>query len=182
MKRLVVLLVLSLLPACIKAPDLVIVDHATALEQQAGGNYRRLQSELDQAAVVPRPAPFTHAEIAGSGASTEPLAIGDESRRSGSDEGKVDALLQRRCLGEANDGTLVETTSTCGGRIDAAQVVRLVERSNRDRWQVWRYLQSQRPKATLDEVRRAWRAVHLEGVVCGGQVQRADGGWEAKRC
>ncbi|HEY7956158.1 MAG TPA: DUF1318 domain-containing protein [Polyangia bacterium] len=167
---------------CIKAPDLVIVDRATALEEQAGGNYRQLERELDRAAVTPRPVPLTHAQIAESGAESEPLAIGDEQVRDGSDESAIDDLLARRCLGEANDGTLVETKTSCGGHVNPASLGRLVERANRDRWQVWRYLQSERPKASLDEVRQAWRAVHLKGVVCGGQVQRADGGWEAKKC
>ena len=58
----------------------------------------------------------------------------------------------------------------------------LVERANRDRLQIWEWLKAQRPQRTLDEVRRAWREVHLRGVVCGGQVQAGDGSWTAKKC
>jgi hypothetical protein len=31
-------------------------------------------------------------------------------------------------------------------------------------------------------VRQAWRAMHVYGVICGGQLQRDDGTWEAKKC
>lgn len=168
------------LGGCIKAPDLVIVDRATALERQAGGSYRQLQADLDRAAVAPWPVPLTRAQIEASGASTEPLALSDEPDHS--DDAQVDDLLQRRCIGEANDGTLVETRASCGGRVDETEVIGLLERANRERWQVWRYLQARQPKASLSEVRRVWRGVHLQAVVCGAEVQRPDGGWEAKKC
>ena len=35
---------------------------------------------------------------------------------------------------------------------------------------------------SLEQVRQAWRAAHLEGVPCGGWIQRDDGTWEAKKC
>jgi hypothetical protein len=94
---------------------------------------------------------------------------------------RLDALLERRCAGEAKDGTVVARPETCTGAYDAAQVTRLLERANRDRFQVWRWLAEKRG-GNLPEAQRAWRAVHLESVVCGAPVERDDGTWEAKAC
>jgi hypothetical protein len=159
---------------CIKSPQLILVDRKTALEEQAAGSFRGLEDDLEQAGISPRPTPLT-----GSQAGTQVATVEEEAA---SDEERLDALLVRSCVGEATDGTLAVTTVRCTGTVDVARVTAMVERANRNRWQVWRYLQGRRPKASLDEVRRAWQKVHAEGVVCGGQVQRADGGWEAKKC
>lgn len=166
-------------PACIKTGNVVIVDRKTALEQQAAGSYRGLEDELARAGVTPGPAPLTRAELEASGAAGGERALTDDEIAS--DAATIDDLLVRRCIGEALDGTLVETAATCTGG-EPPRLARLVERTNRQRWQVWRWLQSKRPGASLDDVRRAWREVHLRGVVCAGQVQRADGAWETKKC
>jgi hypothetical protein len=178
MKRLCVCV--YLLAGCVKAPDIILVDRKTALEQQAAGSFTGLEDELEQAGVSPRPTPFTHGQLAASGAAGATRALDEDEAQA--DPVRVDALLTRRCVGEARDGTLVETSSTCTGTLDVAALTRLIERTNRSRLQVWRYLQSKRPHASLDDVRRAWREAHLQSVVCGGQVQRDDGGWEAKKC
>jgi hypothetical protein len=60
----------------------------------------------------------------------------------------------------------------------------LIERTNAARQQLWRWMRTRapEPKRSLDDVRRAWRAEHARGVVCGGWLQRDDGGWEEKKC
>jgi len=58
----------------------------------------------------------------------------------------------------------------------------VLERENRGRWQIWTYLHRKRPNASLEEIRKVWREQHLKGVTCGGQIQRNDGAWEAKKC
>ena len=49
---------------CISAPDVIIVDRQTALEQQANGRFPSLQEELDHAAITSDPVPFTRAGLA----------------------------------------------------------------------------------------------------------------------
>jgi hypothetical protein len=176
-KRIVLLAVAA--SGCIKAPDLVLVDRKTALEQQAAGSFRGLSDDLEQAGLSPRPARLTHAQIDPGGAdSAHALDEGEAD----SDTALIDELLLQRCIGEAREGTLSETPSSCTGTVDVARMTRTLERTNRNRLQMWRYLQSRRPKASLDDVRRVWRETHLKAVVCGGQVQRDDGAWEPKKC
>ncbi len=74
------------------------------------------------------------------------------------------------------------TVDRCTGTIDVPQVNRLVERVNRQRRQLWTWLGKLEPRKSPAEIQSAWRAVHLAGVVCGGQVQKPDGTWEVKRC
>ena len=169
-------LALLLLPACIKAPDIVVIDRATALEREAAGDYPRLQRELERAGTHPRPSALTREQLESIGM---PRPVLEEE--SGSDAERIDALLKDRCLGEALDGTLVETRESCAVK-EVPHMNALVERANRDRLQIWEWLKAQRPQRTLEEVRRAWREVHLRGVVCGGQVQQGDGSWTAKKC
>jgi hypothetical protein len=111
---------------------------------------------------------------------------------------RTDALLIKRCLGEALDGTLVLTIDPCTGTLDVPSVDQLVERVNRNRRQLWRWLAAQtrgqgRDKGrdrgsdpgsekADDEVRAAWRKIHLVGLVCGGAYQVTGGGWEIKKC
>lgn len=169
---------------CVTAPDLVIVDRKTALEEQASGSFRGLEDELEQAGITPRPAPYTRAQLAEGGVTGTGLGgPGSEAAdQAAGDAAQIDQLLIRRCAGEALDGTLVETLVTCTGSADAARIGHLLERENRNRRQAWTYLATKRPRASPAEIRRAWREVHLRGVVCDGQVQRDDGSWEAKRC
>ena len=173
---------LSTLSSCIHAPDVVVIDRKTALEQLAAGSYHALEDELSAAAGTPRPEPLTRAEIEAAGASNALAA--DESDRT--DAAALDELLRRRCVGEALDGSIVVTAPSCQGRVDAAERNRLVERVNRDRFQIWRELQQRgMPKGQerdLAAVRRAWQRTHQRAVVCGGQIQRADSTWEDKKC
>jgi hypothetical protein len=168
-------------PGCIGAPAVVIVDRKTALEQQASGSFRGLEEDLEQAGLVPRPWPFTAAQLGAAGVRREGLEASDEDA-DGDDALRADALLVKRCLGEALDGALVLTLEPCTGTVDVPLVGRLIERVNRERRQLWRWLAGQVPGKTADEIRAAWRETHLAGLACGGQFQVAGGAWEVKRC
>jgi hypothetical protein len=179
--RLAPIALAALAAGCIRAPAVVIVDRKTALEQQASGSFRGLEEELEQAGLAPRPAPLTAAQLGAAGIRREGLEATDQDD-DGNDAGRTDTLLLKRCLGEALDGALVLTLDPCTGTVDVPQVGRLIERVNRERRQLWRWLAGQAPGKTDDEVRAAWREIHLAGLVCGGQLQVAGGAWEVKRC
>jgi hypothetical protein len=174
-EKLVVVVVLA--AGCIHAsPTIVVVDRATALERQAAGIFPDLERSLTETGIAPRPAPLTQAELSPHGdarSAVEPEDTGAADR--------IDALGRARCVGEALDGTLVETPTSCTLK-DVPRLTRLVDRANRERQQIWQTLALARPNRTAADVRRAWREVHLQAVACGAQVQRADGGWEAKKC
>lgn len=172
------LVIAALACGCIRAPDIVLVDRATALEQEAAGSFAPLEAELVAAGMAPRPTPFSKEQLEAVG--LEPRPLSDEAELADAD--RIDALLKKRCAGEALDGTLADTHDACGADEDVPALLALLDRANRDRAQIWRYLEARRPKAKPADVRRAWREVHLRAVVCGGQVQRADGSWEAKKC
>ena len=172
---------LALVAGCIRAPAVVIVDRRTAVEQQASGSFRGLEDELEQAGVTPRPAPLTAAQLGAAGVRREGLEASDQDD-DGNDAVRSDALLVKRCVGEALDGTLVLTIEPCTGTIDVPRVGRLIERVNRERRQLWRWLGSKARDRSDEQVRAAWRETHLAGLVCGGQFQVAGGAWEVKRC
>lgn len=180
-------LVALVLAGCIRAPAVVIVDRRTALEQQASGSFRGLEEELEQAGLLPRPTPLTPAQLGASGVQRDGLEAGDDET---DDAVRSDALLVKRCLGEALDGSLVLTLDPCTGTVDVPSVDRLVERVNRNRRQLWRWLagktrgpgRDQGRARTDDEVRAAWRETHLAGLPCGGQYQVTGGAWEVKKC
>lgn len=165
---------------CIKNPSVLISDRQTALEQQASGDFRQLEGDLDKAGVTPRPVPFTRGQVEAQGGEAERLALAQEGEET--DDDRLDRLLVRRCVGEAKDGTVADTRGSCTTPADVRLIGALVERTNRNRWQVWRFLQQQRPSATMEQVQREWRKVHLDGVVCKGQIQRDDGTWSTKEC
>jgi hypothetical protein len=173
------------LAGCIKPPDVVVVDRATALEAQAAGEYPELERALRHAGITPKGADFTRGQLTAAGVDTsrtemdEVLRIYSEVQ---TDAQLVDALLVRRCIGEASDGLLRETPSTCSGTVDVAEASRAVQRTNRNRRQIWALMRAELKGATDEQVRRAWRQAHLIGVVCGGNVQRDDGSWEVKPC
>lgn len=169
------------LTACVSAPAVVIVDRKTAVEQQASGSFRGLEEDLEQAGLAPRPAPLTAAQLSAAGVAGPGLAAGDQDD-DGNDAVRADALLVKRCIGEALDGTLALTIEPCTGTIDVPLVGRLIERVNRERRQLWRWIAGQSPGKTADDVRPVWRATHLAGAVCGAQIQAAGGAWEIKRC
>jgi hypothetical protein len=180
MKRLVVVAVVTVVAVvgggCIKAPNIVVLDRATALEREAAGNFPKLEFEMQRAGTAAKPAPLTRDQLKAAG---HPRPIVEEMESS--DAERIDALLKISCVGEARDGTLVETRDRCTVK-EVPHMGALLERANRDRAQIWEWLKRERPARSLDEVRRAWHDVHLRAVVCGGQVQRDDGGWEGKKC
>ncbi len=163
---------------CVSAPQIVMSDRATALEQQAAGTFDELERKLDHAAVAPRPVPLTPDELEALG--IKPLPLVDETELTDAD--RLDGLLRERCIGEGRDGLLVDTHEACRGRQDLTEALELVDRVNRARVQLWRWMQQERRDASADALRRTWRRAHARGVVCGGWIQRDDGGWEEKRC
>ncbi len=174
-------LVTVALCACISAPPVVIADRKTALEEQAAGSFEPLTAELEQTGVSARPVPYTRGQLESAGV---PVGKGDEQlaqQEAATDADLIDQLLMRRCVGEALEGTLVETPATCTEPIAAGRQARLVERENRRRAQIWRSL-AREQKPTVEEVRKSWRKAHLGEVICGGQVQADGGVWGTKKC
>jgi hypothetical protein len=161
---------------CIRAPAIVVIDRATALEREAAGSFPQLERELERAGTVARPAALTREQLDASG-NLRPVVEEAE----GSDAERVDALLKQSCVGEALDGTLAETRERCAVK-EVPHLGSLLDRTNRNRMQVWEWLRGQRPGRSLGEVRKAWREVHLRGVPCGAEVQGDDGAWGGKRC
>jgi uncharacterized protein YdbL (DUF1318 family) len=172
------LLACLLAAGCISAPPIVVVDRATALEQQAAGSFEDLERDLLRRATAPQPVPLTPAQLEAMGFRSGTLV--DRTEQTEADQ--VDALLRQRCLGEARDGMLVETFESCLGAADRATARALAQKVNAARRQLWRWMQQKQPEVPADELRRAWRQAHLRGVVCGGWIQADDGGWEEKRC
>lgn len=166
------------LVGCIRAPDVVIVDRKTALEQQAAGSFRGLEEELEQAGLLPRATPLTAAQLEAAGVRKEDAVEDAEGLPDGV---RVDTLLVQRCVGEALDGTLVLTIDRCTGTIDVPQTNRLIERVNRNRRQVWQWMAG-KASGRPAQVQASWREVHVSGAICGAQVQKADGTWEVKKC
>ncbi len=169
--------------ACVRPPTVVLVDRKTALEEQAAAEMPEEERALLQAGLSPRPLPLTRSQVEAAGVggtSFEAVVQAYQSLRT--DQPLVDALLVRRCLGEGMDGLLVQTPDTCVGEVDPSVIGPLVQRVNRERRQVWAYMLSRAQGATEDEVRRSWRERHFPLIVCGGQVQGADGTWGVKRC
>lgn len=169
---------LSALSGCIKAPEIVLVDRATALEQQAAGSFSDIEKRLMQSGFSARPVPLTPDQLQTLGIRQPPLVDTTDL----TDADQVDALLKQHCIGEARDGILVDTNKSCRGASDRGLAVKLIERSNQARQQLWRYLQSRQPATSPDALRRAWREAHVRGLVCGGWMQREDGSWESKGC
>ena len=163
---------------CVSAPQIVMSDRATALEQQAAGSFDDLERKLDHAAVAPRPVPFTPDELEALGIRPLPLVDGTEL----TDADRLDRLLRQHCVGEGQEGLLVDTRQACHGAGDPGAAAELVERVNRGRVLLWRWMQQERGDASADALRRAWRKAHARGVVCGGWIQRDDGAWEEKGC
>ena len=168
----------ALSTGCIRAPEIVLVDRATALEQQAAGSFTDLEKKLALAALAPQPLPLTPEQLEALGIA--PPSLVDATERTEAD--RVDDLLKQHCIGEATDGTLVDTHDACKGAADRGQAIALLERTNAARLQLWRWMKSRKPEISAEDVRRTWVAMHLKGLVCGGWLQRPDGAWEAKKC
>jgi hypothetical protein len=175
---LAVLVVLAGLAACFKPPEIVMVDRATALEQQAAGSFDDLERQLDRAAVEPRPVPLTPEQLEALGIHPAPLV--DESDLTDAD--RLDGLLTQHCVGEGKDGLIIETPEACKGAADAGVVQTLSERVNRARRDLWRWMHEQRTDVSEADLRRSWRENHVRNLVCGGWVEGSDGQWQAKSC
>jgi hypothetical protein len=163
---------------CLKAPSIVVVDRGTALEQQASGSFDDVERRLSRAAATPRPAPLTPEQREALGLQ-RPGAVGG-THLTEADE--VDLLLVRHCIGEGADGLLVHTPDACRGVPDPDAIMHAIDSVNRARRQLWRFMNTAREDASLDDVRRAWHEIHVAGVVCGGWIQADDGTWRAKSC
>jgi hypothetical protein len=173
------------LTACIRPPDVMLLDRKTVLEEQASGELHPLENDLREAAIVPRGVELTRAQLREAGADLSDGALGNLVDVHGllrTDADYLDELLVRRCIGEATSGLLVETPRTCAGRVGEERASAAVQRVNRGRRQLWRHLHERRPDVSERRVRATWRRHHLETVVCGGHIQRDDGEWEVKRC
>jgi len=184
MNRVALLAVVVALPhaagsaGCFKPPEIVMVDRATALEQQASGSFDDLERELDRAAIEPRPVPLTPEQLASLGIRPAPLV--DESELTDAD--RLDGLLAQHCVGEGKDGLIVDTHDACKGATDAGEVQTLLERVNHARRQLWRWMHGQRTDVSEGQLARAWRENHMRNVICGGWVEGDDGKWRGKPC
>ncbi|WP_394829429.1 DUF1318 domain-containing protein [Pendulispora albinea] len=163
---------------CIGAPEIVMVDRATALEQQASGSFGDLERKLNRVSVAPRPVPLTPKQFEALG--IKPVRFTDATELTDAD--RIDGLLVQHCIGEGRDGLLVDTYGSCIGTADHEDSIELVQRVNGARTQLWRWMHEQRPAASLDDLRRTWREAHLRGVVCGAWIEGEAERWEAKRC
>lgn len=165
-------------PGCISAPEIVMVDRATALEEQASGSFKDVEQRLARAGMSPTPVPLTPNQLEELGIQPTPLV--ENLGRTQAD--RVDELLRRHCVGEGKDGLLVDTRRRCqAGRLTSDDVA-LMERVNRSRLQLWKWMRTVRPAATEEALRQSWHQMHAEGVVCGGWVEAADGTWGEKKC
>ncbi|HEY3594628.1 MAG TPA: hypothetical protein VGL13_12165 [Polyangiaceae bacterium] len=178
MNRFVPWILLLAAPGCFKAPGIVVVDRATALEQQAGGSFEEVEGDLAKHAVEPRPVPLTPDQLESLG--LKPTPIVDHTDQTEAD--RVDGLLRQRCIGEAKDALLVDTHDDCIGASDRGDAIALIDRTNRARLQLFRWMHASQPGKSSEALRREWRDAHLHGVVCRGWIQQEDGKWEPKKC
>lgn len=170
--------ILTVWAGCIKAPEIVMVDRATALEQQAGGSFEELEKQLVLRTITPGPAALTPNQLDELG--MMPTALVDETEQTEAD--RVDALLKLRCIGESKDGLLVDTHDDCTGASDRLVAIALIDRTNRARLQLWQWMHGEQPDISMAELRKAWTSAHKLGVICRGWLQNDDGTWEPKKC
>lgn len=166
------------LTACFKPPEIVMVDRATALEQQASGSFDDLERQLDRAGIEPRPVPLTQEQLDALGIRPAPLV--DQSELTAAD--RLDGLLTQHCVGEGKDGLVADTRDACKGAADPDEVTTLVERVNHARRQLWHWMHEQRQDVAESDLALQWHANHLKNVVCDGWVQGDDGSWKGKSC
>lgn len=163
---------------CIRAPELVMVDRATALEEQASGSFKDVEQRLARAGMNPTPVPLTPDQLEALGLRPTPLV--ENIGKTQAD--RVDDLLRRHCVGEGRDGLLIDTRRSCqAGRLSADDIA-LVDRVNRGRMLLWQWMRTVRPGVPNESLRQSWQQVHAGGVVCGGWVEAADGTWGEKKC
>ena len=85
-------------------------------------------------------------------------------------------------LGEGRDGLWVSTRKSCHGGTSSADEVASIDRVNRARLELWRWMHGVRPEVSEDALRKSWIKAHAQGVVCGSWIERDDGTWEDKKC
>ena len=158
--------------------DVVITDRATALEQEASGSFDEVERKLERAGIEPRPVPLTPEQLASLGVRPAPLVDGADL----TDADRIDGLLVQHCIGEGADGLLADTHDACRGAADADEVQAVVERVNRARRQLWRWMHEQRSDVGVDDLRKGWRQAHVRNVVCDGWIEGDDGKWQGKKC
>ena len=173
--------VAALASSCIKTAPIAVVDNRTALEIQAAGEYPVLEFEGADAALEPGPSPASAQElvsksgVAAAGQDLDLFVVSESQARF------IDSMLLLGCLGEGQTGLLEYTPDRCGDEVEVSELLRATSRNNLHRRQVWEYLASKRPDASVEAARRAWRAVHLEQVRCGTWIEQ-DGKWTQKAC
>ncbi|MEM9494233.1 MAG: hypothetical protein AAGC55_34120 [Myxococcota bacterium] len=172
---------------CIKAPDVVLTDQRTALEQQAAGEYRALENQLNQSAVSPKGEDIPREALEAKNPDQNTSTLGDVVQLYSavrSDAEWVDEMLVAGCLGEGRDGLLAPNPQPdlCKEDLDLARLAQVTERMNLHRRQLWQVIGERKPKASQDEIRTTWREIHLKRVVCDGLIESADQRWEAKKC
>ncbi|CCE25516.1 MULTISPECIES: DUF1318 domain-containing protein [Methylotuvimicrobium] len=173
------------LAACISAPDVVLLDRKTILEEQAAGELLTLANALRESAIVPQAVPYTRGQLEAAGTDLSHDALGRLVQLQQiplSEIDYLDNLLVGRCIGEARSGLLIETPATCTGPAATVRTSAAVQRVNRSRKQLWRYLQEHNPESSSVQIRDIWRQRHLQALVCGGQVQQDSGEWDIKQC
>jgi hypothetical protein len=185
MKAFCVCLVLLMVQGCITAPDVVLLDQRTALEMQAAGEYRALENDLLQAGISPKAEDITREQLEAGHADLAESSLGEVVRIYSAvqtDAAWIDEMLVAGCIGEGLTGLLVQTPEGCTQDVDTGQMAKVVGRANLHRRQIWQVIGKQRPKATEEQIRSAWREVHLKRVVCQGRIEVAEGSWEKKKC
>jgi hypothetical protein len=178
MTQVLMLILVCSVAGCFKAPEIVMVDRATALEQQASGSFDELERKLDRAGIEPDPVPLTPEQLEALGIRPAPLVDASEL----TDADRLDGLLAQHCLGEGRDGLIADTQAACEGAADADELAALLARVNAARRQLWRWMHEQRADVSESDLKRAWREQHLQNLVCGGWVELGDGTWQAKAC
>ncbi len=153
-----------------------MVDRATALEEQAAGSYGDLEQRLYRAGMSPAPVPLTPNQLEALGVKPQPLVENLDLTPAD----RVDELLRRHCIGEGNDG-LLTATKECRRGIKGEDEA-LIDRVNKTRQSLWKWMRDRAPGSSEDDLKRAWRKKHLEAVICGGWVQADDGAWSDKKC
>ena len=173
------------LSGCITVPDVVLVENKTALEKQAAGEYRSLELELQRASLKGGPEHITKSQLQGKNVDLRESTLGEIVRLYSSvqsDSERVDHYLVAQCIGEARSGLLAETRELCTEDVDPVEVNSLLERSNRNRRQLWRDVIARVKKnASEESVRNAWRKRHLQRLICGGLLE-GENGWETRQC
>lgn len=170
---------------CVNVSDVVLLDNKTALEQQAAGEFRALENDLAQAGISPKAEDIPRSQLEAENADLGSSSMGEIVRIYSSvqtDAEWIDDMLVAGCIGEALDGLLKPTPDLCNQDVDAGKMARVVGRTNLHRRQIWRVIRERQPKVPAEEVRSAWRTIHLRRVVCRGLIQTDGQKWEKKRC